>query len=92
MQPIDFNRAARSLPKNSLLRIRRGGGQTVMIVTGLVWITQDGDPRDIFLGEGELLTLDSPHMTIVQALADTRLLVFAPAGATQVVGATSAST
>jgi len=57
-----------------------------------VWITQDGDPRDIFLGEGELLTLDSPQMTIVQALADTRLFVFAPAGAMQTVVATSAST
>ena len=92
MQPIDLDRAARSLPKNSLLRIRRGGGQTVMVVSGLVWITQDNDPRDIFLGEGELLTLDSPQMTIVQALADTRLLVFAPAGATQAVIATSPST
>lgn len=92
MHPIDFNRAGRSLSKGSLLRIPRGGGQTVMVLAGLVWITQDGDPRDIFLGDGELLTLDSPQMTIVQALADTRLLVFAQARPAQLVVATSAST
>lgn len=92
MHPIDFDQAARTLRKDSLLRIRKGRGQTVMVLEGQVWITQDGDPRDVFLGDGELFTLDSPEMTLVQALEDTRLLVFAPARSAQVVAATSAST
>lgn len=92
MQPIDFDQAARSLAKHSLLRIRRGRGQTVMVLEGLVWITQDNDPRDIFLGEGELFTLDGSPMTIVQALEDSRILVFAPAPAGELVAATAAST
>lgn len=92
MQPIDFDQAARTLPKDSLLRIRRGRGQTVMVLEGLVWITQDGDPRDIFLEQGELFTLDGSPMTLVQALEDSRVLVFAPAPAAQMVAGAAAST
>ncbi len=90
MQSIDFDRAARSLARHSLLRIRGGRGQTVMVLEGLVWITQDGDRRDIFLGDGELFTLDGSAMALVQALEDSRILVLAPAPSAQLV-TTSAS-
>ncbi len=91
MLPIDLDQAARTLGKDSLLRIRRGRGHTVMVLEGLAWVTQDGDPRDIFLAPGESFTLDCPEMTLVQALEDTRLLVLAPLRAAQVVVATSAT-
>ena len=57
----------------------------MLVLEGRVWITQDSDPRDIFLDDGESLTLDTREMTLVQALADTRLLVLAPLPDGQVV-------
>lgn len=91
MQTLDLDQAARSLAKDSLLRIRRGRGQTVMVLEGLAWVTQDGDPRDIFVGAGESFTLDCPQMTLVQALEDTRLIVLAPLRSAQVVRAASSA-
>ncbi len=75
----DLEHAARTLAKDALMRIRKGRGQIVTVLEGVVWITQDSDPRDIFLADGESFTLDGSRMTIVQALEPTRLLVLAPA-------------
>jgi len=91
MHTNDLNQVARWLAKDSLLRIRNGRGQSVMVLEGLVWITQDGDPRDIFLEAGQSFTLDCPQMTLVQALKETRLLVLAPLRSAQVAPTTFSS-
>lgn len=91
MHTTDLYHVARSLAKDSLLRIRKGRGQTVMVIEGLAWVTQDGDPRDIFLEAGESFTLTCPEMTLVQALADTRLLVLAPLRSAQIAPTTFAA-
>lgn len=70
--------AARTLSKDALMRIRKGRGQVVTVLEGVVWITQDAHPRDSFLADGESLRLDGLGMTIVQALQDSRVLVLAP--------------
>lgn len=68
----------RALPKDALMRIRKGRGQVVIVLEGLVWITQDVAPRDTFLADGESLQLEGSRMTVVQALQDARLVVLAP--------------
>ena len=78
MYPNEIAQAARTLSKDALMRIRKGRGQVVTVLEGLVWITQDADPRDTFLADGESLQLEGSHMTVVQALQDTRLIVLAP--------------
>lgn len=75
----DFS-PARTLSKDALMRIRKGRGQVVTVLEGLVWITQDVAPRDTFLADGESLQLEGSRMTVVQALQDTRLVVLAPMG------------
>ncbi len=78
MFTTDLERASTRLEKDALLRIRKGRGQIVTVLEGLVWVTQDHDPRDIFLGDGESFALDGGGLTIVQALERTQLLVLAP--------------
>lgn len=78
MYPNEIAQAARTLSKDALMRIRKGRGQVVTVIEGLVWITQDAHPRDTFLADGESLQLDGSRMTVVQALQDTRLIVLAP--------------
>jgi hypothetical protein len=72
----DLRRAPMSLGKGSLLRLRDPVGKAVGVVEGLVWVTQDGDPRDIFVEPGESFVFDRPGLAIVQALAASRVLVF----------------
>ncbi len=78
MYPNEITQAARTLSKDALMRIRKGRGQVVTVLEGLVWITQDAQPRDTFLTDGESLQLDGSHLTVVQALQDSRLIVLAP--------------
>ena len=78
MYPNEIAQAARTLSKDALMRIRKGRGQVVTVLEGLVWITQDVHPRDTFLADGESLQLDGSRMTVVQALQDSRLIVLAP--------------
>ena len=78
MYPNEIAQAARTLSKDALMRIRKGRGQVVTVLEGLVWITQDAHPRDTFLADGESLQLEGSRMTVVQALQDSRLIVLAP--------------
>jgi len=78
MYTNEIAQAARSLSKDALMRIRKGRGQVVTVLEGLVWITQDAQPRDTFLTDGESLQLEGSHVTVVQALQDSLLIVLAP--------------
>jgi hypothetical protein len=78
----DLRTVSMSLGKGGLLRLRDPLGKGVGVVEGLVWVTQDGDPRDIFVEPGESFVFDRPGLAIVQALAASQVLLFElPAGA-----------
>jgi hypothetical protein len=77
MDISNLERASMRLDTHALLRIQDGAGQGVAVVDGMVWITQDGDPRDVFVAGGQSFRLDRPGLTIVQALEPTRLLMLA---------------
>jgi hypothetical protein len=63
------------LHAGELLRIEDGAGQSVAVFDGLVWVTQDGDPRDAFVTKGQTIMLDRPGLALVEALTNTRLIV-----------------
>lgn len=64
------------LPRGTLLRIDEGDGRVVAVFDGEVWLTQDNDPNDFFVGPGESFALASPGLVVVQALSDARLMVY----------------
>jgi hypothetical protein len=72
----DLNHALTDLPKGSLLQVPRAKGKAVAVVQGLVWVTQDGDPRDQFLHAGQSFVFDRTGLALVQALEPSRLAVF----------------
>jgi len=47
---------------------------------GQVWITQDGDPRDVILGPNETFTLDRTGHALVSALEADASFVLRNAG------------
>ena len=44
---------------------------------GLVWVTQDGDPRDAFVAKGGVFEFDREGLAVVEALKESRLAVLA---------------
>jgi hypothetical protein len=63
------------LPRGSTLRLADGQPRVIDVFQGQVWITQDGDPRDVILEAGESFRIEGRGLTLLQAFADSRVLV-----------------
>lgn len=50
-------------------------GRRLTVVEGRLWLTLDHDLRDIFLGAGDSFTVDRDGVTLLHALAPTRLRI-----------------
>lgn len=50
-------------------------GQQLVGVRGVLWITQDGDPRDIFVAAGERFVFDRRGTAVVHALREAGAFV-----------------
>ena len=64
------------LVRGEILRVDRALGQSIVVVQGMVWITQEGDRRDIFLSDGESFVFNRRGTALVQAVTDTKLIAF----------------
>ena len=77
MNSFEIERMATKLDAQAVMRVFDGRGRGLAVLDGMVWVTQDGDPRDIFVGSGESFTFDRPGLAIVQALEPTHLFMLA---------------
>jgi hypothetical protein len=55
--------------------IEGGKGLQITAVAGAVWLTQDGDPRDVVLTKGQSFILVRHGRTVVYALKDAAIAV-----------------
>jgi hypothetical protein len=70
-------------PNGSMLHLRDrqhvnmqdAAGWTVKALAGSVWITQEGDNRDIALNAGESFTVERDGSTLVSPFGDARICV-----------------
>lgn len=60
------------LQRGRLLRLRRAGSR-VTVHAGSVWITEQGNLRDIILRSGESFVLGQPGMALLEACSDAAL-------------------
>lgn len=56
------------LAPTQTLCVRDGAGLRIACLSGAIWLTQEGDPRDVFLKKPQQFTLDHPGLTLIQAL------------------------
>jgi len=80
------------LERGAMLRIEDGRGMLVYVWKGSVWLTQDGEGRDVLLGAGGWFRLDRKGVAVVDALGRCALTLTSPhqehyAGALQVIEA-----
>ena len=71
-----FTQAITKLATGEILRIDDARGNSIVLAQGMVWITQEGDRRDVFLSDGESIVFDRSGMALVQAVSDTSLIAF----------------
>jgi hypothetical protein len=66
------------LAHGTVHRIENRKGSEVFCLEGALWITQEGDPRDIALVAGRSFELDRKGVAVVYALRDATITVGAP--------------
>src|SRR5918993_830564 len=64
------------LARGEILRVDNALGQSIAVVQGMLWITQEGDRRDIFLSDGDSFVFSRRGTALAQAVTDTKLLAF----------------
>jgi hypothetical protein len=64
------------LKKHQHLHLHRACGWTVRALSGTIWITQDGDIRDIVLEDGQSFILDRNRTAVLSAFNDAKFLLW----------------
>ncbi|HJV81175.1 DUF2917 domain-containing protein [Noviherbaspirillum sp.] len=57
------------------LRLHKATGWTVRVLAGAVWLTQDGDIRDIVLQAGESYVLDRKEPALLSPFKDAQICI-----------------
>jgi len=71
----DLINGTRSLDKGRIRHVHTEKGRRVECLAGSIWITQDGDLRDIVLEPGEAFDFDRSGDALLSAFADSRYLL-----------------
>lgn len=77
LAPLDLEPI--TLATRTLHRIENARGALVTCVSGVTWITQEHDARDIVLGAGQSVVLDRPGLAVVFAFKEAVITVGAAA-------------
>jgi hypothetical protein len=66
------------MTRGSILRVEDGRDLTLYVWEGAVWLTQEGDPRDCYVGPGEWFRLDRDGVAVAHATQRTVMTITAP--------------
>jgi hypothetical protein len=71
----DLLLGATAIDKGRIRRVAAPLGRRVECVSGVLWVTQDGDRRDIILEPGDAFDFDRAEGVLISALQDSRYLL-----------------
>lgn len=71
------------LQRRQTFQLRARRGERIECQSGELWVTQDGDPRDVILGPRECFTLDRAGTAVVSALKDAAFVYLRSTSPTQ---------
>lgn len=75
---IELNQDGLCLKRHQVVKVRGGIGHTVVVHSGSIWVTQDGDPRDVILRAGQVFTLDREGPALLQAFEQGAISIRQP--------------
>lgn len=81
MNTNDLTLVSTSLRKGEILHLHHALGQRIEALDGRLWITMDGDLRDIVIDAGEGFTVDRSSDVLLSAMSDAHLVVLTPTAA-----------
>ncbi|MCX7890934.1 MAG: DUF2917 domain-containing protein [Burkholderiales bacterium] len=76
---INLHAATLALARQGVTTLADARGARIVAVSGLFWITQDGDPRDYMLAAGEDLEITTDGAVVIEAQVDARFALLEPA-------------
>jgi hypothetical protein len=71
----DLKLAATLLQRGQLQRVQDARGHVVLCLDGTLWLTQEGDTRDVVLEAGDEARIDRDGLTLLHALRDARYVL-----------------
>lgn len=71
----DLFNGTRTLAKGRVRRLHGDPGRRIEVLSGTVWLTQDGDSRDVILESGQAFDFDRHGAALLSAFADSRYLL-----------------
>jgi Protein of unknown function (DUF2917) len=74
----DLNLAAIMLPRQTLHLLDDARGMLVSCLAGTLWVTQQGEARDIVLEAGDDALIEHDGLTLLAALNDARFVLTTP--------------
>jgi hypothetical protein len=67
-----------TLARGSLLRIEDGREMRVTVLAGGIWLTQEGDRRDRYVGAGDSCLINARGLTLISALGRSLISLASP--------------
>jgi hypothetical protein len=81
MNTNDLTLASTALRKGETLHLQHALGQRIEALGGRLWITMDGDLRDVVIDAGEGFTVDRSTDVLLSAMSDAQMVVLLPTAA-----------
>lgn len=72
---IDLSSGEICLRKGQLIRLHNAQGVFIHAVSGIVWITSSGNPKDVFLRDGETHSINEPGLVLVESIGPASIRV-----------------
>lgn len=70
--------SVQEIARDKILEIKQALGVTIECLEGSVWVTLDGDMRDVILDAGCAFNVDRKQRTLIQALDTARVRLIHP--------------
>jgi hypothetical protein len=80
---IELSQEGFCLKRHQVVKVRGGQAHSIVCERGTVWITQDGDPRDVILRAGDTFILDCEGPALVQAFEPGAIRIAQPEAQTR---------
>ena len=75
---MELTQANFALDAHRMMALTNAEGAEVKVLTGQLWLTMDGDQRDIFLAPGDVHSIERGGLTLINAIEPSVLHVQAP--------------